>query len=276
MVSAGDTALRGNGGDLFVRWWRPQGPPRAAVAICPGFNSHSGYYGWFGERCAAEGIACFAIDLRGRGKSDGERFYVETFDDYIADFALLVEHVRTATPSIPLFLLGHSAGGVVAALYALDQGGKIAGLVLESIAFELPAPDFALAVLKGLSHVAPHHHSLTLRNADFSRDPSLIETMNEDTLIRGESQPFATAAALVRADEQLRQSFAALQTPLLLIHGTADRASKPGGSRHLFEQAGSADKTLKLYEGRFHDPLNDLGREEVMTDIAQWIEARTS
>ncbi len=138
----------------------------------------------------------------------------------------------------------------------------------------MPAPDFALAVLKGLSHLAPHAHVLPLKNADFSRDPAAVAAMNSDPLIAHETQPTKTVAEMVRADEKLKQSFAGITLPLLIMHGTADRATKPSGSQLFFSTAGSTDKTLKLYEGHYHDLLNDLGKEEVMTDIKKWIDAK--
>jgi len=138
----------------------------------------------------------------------------------------------------------------------------------------VPAPDFALAVLKGLSHVAPHAHVLRLKNEDFSRDPKIVAEMNADPLIAGEAQPTKTVAAMVRADERLENEFALITLPLLILHGSADQATKPEGSRMLLERAGSLDKTLKLYEGHVHDLLRDVGREIVLADIAQWLEFR--
>ena len=85
-----------------------------------------------------------------------------------------------------MFLLGHSAGGVVACIYALEHQDELAGLICESFAYQVPAPDFALAVLKGLSHVAPHAHVLKLKNEDFSRDPQVVAAMNADPLIANE------------------------------------------------------------------------------------------
>jgi alpha-beta hydrolase superfamily lysophospholipase len=266
--------IQGAGGALFLRAWRPDFPARAILAICHGFNSHSGYYGWVGEQCSAHGLATYALDLRGRGESTGERFYIENFDEYVDDLVTLVAHARTREADVPLFLLGHSAGGVIACLFALEHGPQLAGLICEDFAFEVPAPDFALALLKGLSHVAPHHRSIALRNDDFSRDPKVLQAMNNDPLIEREAQPLATMAAIVRADEKLKRSFENIRSPLLIIHGTEDRAAKLSGSEHFYERAGSADKTLKRYEGRFHDPLNDLGKEEVMDDILDWIGKR--
>jgi acylglycerol lipase len=266
--------IAGDSGGLFVRSWLPLEAPRAVLVICPGFNSHSGYYGWVGAQSAAAGFAAYAVDLRGRGQSEGERFYAATFDDYVADLQASASLARGRHPGLPLFVLGHSAGGVTACLYALDHGGELAGLICEDFAFELPAPDVALAILKGLSHLAPHAHALTLKNEDFSRNPQVRAAMNSDPLIAGESQPFATVAALVGADERLRRDFPLIMTPLLIIHGKADKAAKPSGSALFFDHSGAADKTLKLYDDRLHDPLNDIGREEVMADVLLWIEHR--
>jgi alpha-beta hydrolase superfamily lysophospholipase len=173
-------------------------------------------------------------------------------------------------------LLGHSAGGVVACLYTLDHPGTLAGLICESFAHEIPAPDFALAVFKGLSHVAPHAHILHLKNELFSRDPKVVQAMNNDPLIAHETQATQTLAEMVRADERLKKEFPQIMLPVLIIHGTADGATKPSGSQHFYDSAGSRDKTLKLYEGYYHDPLNDLGKETVMADIVSWIDARVA
>ena len=130
-----------------------------------------------------------------------------------------------------MFLLGHSAGGVVACLYTVEHQTELAGLICESFAFRVPAPDFALAVLKGLSHVAPHAHVLRLKNEDFSRDPGIVAEMNADPLIADEVQPTKTVAEMVRADERLEHEFALITLPLLILHGTNDRATKPHGSQ---------------------------------------------
>lgn len=106
---------------LFVRSWRPPGRARGVVAIVPGFNSHGGYYSWAADQFVANGLAVYAVDLRGRGKSEGERFYVESFGDYVSDAAALVALAKSREPGLPVFLLGHSAGGVVSCLYALEN-----------------------------------------------------------------------------------------------------------------------------------------------------------
>ena len=266
--------VEGVSGRIAFRSWRPDGKARAVIIIVPGFNAHSGYYGWVAEQFVATGLAVYAVDLRGRGKSDGERFYVETFEDYVRDVEAVMAMVNSRESGLPIFMLGHSAGGVVACLYTLDHQAALAGLICESFAHELPAPDFALAVFKGLSHVAPHAHVLHLPNERFSRDPKAVEAMNNDPLIAHETQPTQTMAAMVRADERLKKEFPLITLPILILHGTLDKNTKPSGSQHFYDMAGSADKTLKLYEGGFHDLLNDIDKELVMHDIKDWINAR--
>ena len=171
-------------------------------------------------------------------------------------------------------MLGHSAGGVVACIYALDHQKEIAGLICESFAHELPAPEFALAILKGIGQVAPHAHVLKLKDEDFSRDPKFVEQMKNDPLIPKQGYEAKTVAALVRADERLKRELSTITLPVLILHGTADRAAKVHGSQFFHQVAGSKDKTLKLYEGHFHDLLNDVDKEKVMADVADWIATR--
>jgi acylglycerol lipase len=263
-----------DGLSLLLRSWRPQGTPRAVVVIVHGFNSHSGYYEWVGERLAANGLAAYAGDLRGRGESDGERYYVRDIHEYTDDVDAVVRLAKSREPGLPLFVLGHSAGGVTSCIYTLEHQEEMAGLICESFAFQVYAPDFALAALKGLSHVAPHAHVLKLPNKDFSRDPNVVEAMDKDPYVMHEVQPTSTVAALARADGRLKEEFGSITIPVLILHGTMDKATKPAGSQMFYDNAGSKDKTLKFYEGHFHDLLNDVGKEQVMADIQAWIDAR--
>lgn len=260
-----------DGNQIFFRCWRPEGPPSALVVICHGVNSHSGQYDWSARQLVENGFAVYALDLRGRGKSSGERFFVGDVEDYVGDLATMIDLAKTREPGLPVFLLGHSAGGVVSCVYTLEHQAEIDGLICESFAFRVPAPGVVLSVIKGLSHVAPHLRVLKLHNEDFSRDPEAVRALNADPLIAGEVQPASTVAALVRADERLEKEFGRITLPVLIMHGTVDKATVPSGSEFFYQHAGSPDKTLRLYEGHYHDLFNDLGKEEVMLDTTQWI-----
>jgi acylglycerol lipase len=268
--------IQGAAGSLYVRSWRPEAPARAVVAIVHGFNSHGGYYPWVGEQLRAAGLAAYAVDLRGRGNSDGERYFAEHVSDYLDDVDRLVKLARSREPGLPLFILGHSAGGVISCVYTLEHQNELAGLICESFAYKVPAPDFALSILKGVSHIAPHAHVLRLKIDDFSRDPQVVQAMKDDPFVGDEVQPTLTVAAMVRADDRLEKEFPLITLPVFIMHGTADKVTVPSGSQFFYDTAGSKDKTLKMYEGHAHDLLNDYGREQVMADIRNWIDVRLS
>jgi len=258
---------------IFTREWQPAGESRCVVVISHGLNAHSGLYAWAAQQFTSNGLAVYALDHRGRGRSEGERFFVKKFADWTQDLATFIDVVKAREPGLPIFLLGHSAGGVIACGYALEHQDEITGLICEDFAYQIPAPDVALAILKGVSHVAPHAHVFKLKNEDFSRDPAVVAAMNADPLIANEAQPSETVAELVRAAELLKKSFRQITLPLLILHGTADKVTKPSGSKEFYEKAGSNDKTLKLYQGHFHDLLADIGKQQVMADIQAWIDA---
>jgi acylglycerol lipase len=272
--AARETTIDGNAGSLFVRQWIPEAQPVAHLVICHGFNAHSGHYARAAEVFAARRFVVTAMDLRGRGKSDGERFFVETIDDYVSDLAKAVEFACSERPDLPVFVLGHSAGGVTAVAYALENQKRIAGLICESFALQLPAPGIALTLLRGASHIAPHAHVLRLATKDFSRDPAWVAHLDADPLIHNEVQPIQSVAALARAAEKLDQEFADITLPVFILHGTADRAALFEGSQRFFDAAGSSDKSLTLYDGYYHDLLNEVGRDRVFNDIGNWIEKR--
>jgi alpha-beta hydrolase superfamily lysophospholipase len=262
-----------DGTQLHMRSWRPE-TPRAVVVIVHGVNSHSGQYLWTGEQLAAAGYAVYAYDHRGRGKSAGRRFYIDEIGDYTEDLGTFIALAKSREAGRKVFLLGHSAGGVVSCTWALDHQAEIAGFICESFAFQVPAPAPALALVRLLARIAPKLPALKLKMKDFTRDPVALRALEADPLTLGEAQPARTVAALLEATDRMRREFSSITLPLLIMHGTADKATMPAGSQFFYEQAGSNDKTLKLYERHFHDLLNDLDKDKVLADVVAWIEAR--
>ncbi len=262
-----------SGTRIHFRSWRPAAP-KAVVVIAHGVNSHGGQYLWTGEQLEAAGFAVYAIDHRGRGKSEGARFYVDDVSDYTEDLGTLINLAKSREPGLKVFLLGHSAGGVIGCTWALDHQAEIAGFICESFAYQVPAPAPVLALVRLLGRIAPKLPVLKLQMKDFTRDPTALAALEADPLCKGEIQPARTVAALLKATDRMKTEFGTLKLPLFIMHGTLDKATVPAGSREFHAAAGSADKTLKLYEGHFHDLLNDLGKEQVLADIVAWMDAR--
>jgi acylglycerol lipase len=274
MATTEETFTGTGGATIFYRSWLPVAPPKAIVVLQHGFNSHSGQYAWAAQQFQAAGYAVYAGDLRGRGKSSGKRFYVNSFSEYTGDLGGVVDIARLRHPGLKMFVLGHSAGGVVATSYTLDNQEKVAGLICESFAYRVPAPELALDFLTFLSTFFPNAPGIKLNNAHFSRDPAWVAEMNADPLIDNETQPLKTLGQMWKADRRLQVSFGKIKTPTFIIHGTKDQATVPAGSEFFYKTSGAADKTLKLYEGHFHDLLADVGKEGVFADILGWVETR--
>jgi len=259
---------------IATRTWRPDSGIRGIMILIHGFNSHSGYFAWVAEQFAASGFATYALDHRGRGKSGGERFYVEHFSDWLADVDTLIGIARSETPDMPVYVLGHSVGGVIASSYVFEHQKEIAGLVCESFAFDVGVPHLAQLALEGAGALVPHLPVYTLKNEIFSRDPAVVAQMNSDPLIKNEKQPAETTAEVLKAAALLGHNMPGIKIPVFILHGTDDKATRPQGSQYFYDHVGSKDKTLKLYEGGYHDLLNDIDKKTVMADILAWVNAR--
>ena len=145
-----------HGTRIFMRSWQPDGNPKAVIVICHGVNSHGGQYTWPAEQFVKDGFAVYALDLRGRGKSEGERFYVENVADYVSRRRRYRDRfAKSRHPGLPVFLLGHSAGGVTSAAYTLDNQAELRRIRLRKLRVPGAGPGFALRRIKGLSHIAP-------------------------------------------------------------------------------------------------------------------------
>jgi alpha-beta hydrolase superfamily lysophospholipase len=272
-----EESFAGRGGTrLFMRTWQPAGTPRAAVVLCHGVLSHSGQYLWSGEQLSAAGFAAYAYDHRGRGRSEGPRLFINDISEYTEDLGSFIALIKVRQPGLPIFLLGHSMGGVISCAWALDHQNEVAGFICESFAFEVWAPAPVLSIVRFLGRVTPKLPVLKLQNKDFTRDAQALAKLEADPLTKGEVQPAGTVAALLKATDRMRKEFGNITLPLLIMHGTKDKATVPAGSQLFYDKARSNDKTLKLYEGHFHDLLNDVDKDRVMADVVGWIDARIS
>lgn len=259
---------------LFYRNWITEGEPSGIVLIIHGFNSHSGYYQNFAGKLSACGYEVYALDLIGHGLSEGEPYLITDFNQITEDIGLLIDIVDGAHPDVPIFLFGHSAGGVFAGVYAVNHQDKIRGFICESFAFQIPAPAFALSAIKYLGELFPNWRMVRLQNEHFSRDQSVLFQMNTDPLLENEKQPARTMMQLLLAAEYLKDKMPELKVPLLIIHGTADKVTKQEGSEYFMEHASSIDKELRIYEGYYHDLINDKYNAIIIRDVIRWLRER--
>jgi alpha-beta hydrolase superfamily lysophospholipase len=256
--------------------WAPAGPPRGAVVVVHGIRHHATRYGALAEALAADGLLVVAQDHRGHGRSGGKRQRFDAIADLEGDVDLAVARARAEAPGVPLFLYGHSLGGLVATTWALDHRDALAGLVLSGPALRLP-PDLSpgtVRAAKAVAAIAPGLRAQPVDDTVFVRDPAEKQALASDPLVDHFDLPAASAAAAVRGIERVESAMEQVTAPLLAMHGTADLATNVEGSRALVARAASADKTLKLWDGLAHDLLHEPERTEVVAVVTAWIDAR--
>lgn len=262
-----DTFASTNGATIFEQWWRPEGEPRAVVAICHGYAEHSGRYAQVAADLNARGYVVEALDLRGHGRSSGERVAIDHYDEYLDDLDGFLGRVRGRNPGKKLFLLGHSMGGGAVTNYVIARRHGLNGLILSGAGMLGPRPQ--------PNPNQPAAAPAPLPANAISRDPAVVAAYENDPLVyRGLRNPKMTDASRP-AYERVQARMGEIDLPLLIMHGTGDLLVPYQGSEILMERAASKDKTLKLYAGLYHEILNEPERDLVVADVIAWLDART-
>jgi acylglycerol lipase len=277
-VEARQGSFAGAGG-LRIHWqaWEPEGRRRAAIVLAHGVSEHVGRYGHLLDRALPTGYCVHALDHRGHGHSEGRRAVIDRLARALADLDAFVDLVRDEHPDGPLFLLGHSMGGAFAISYALEHQDKLDGLILSSPAAALgSASPVERALGKLLSRVAPSLGVLDVDPDAISHDPAEVEAYRTDPLVHHGKLPARTVAELTAAIDSYPDRVGTLTLPLLAFHGSADRLTPPEGSRIVHDGASSQDKTLRIYDGLYHEMLNETpaDRERVLDDLMAWLDER--
>jgi acylglycerol lipase len=257
---------------IHARTWLPAGAPIGVVVIAHGFAEHGGRYAAVAERLVADGIAVRAADHRGHGLSEGKRTSIVRFGDYVDDLTTVIAQARARWPSLRIVLLGHSMGGLVALDLAVRPGGPVDGLVLSApAACPREVSRFTLAVGRALSRVAPNTGVLRLPLNRISRDPAVVDAYTKDPLVFRTPIRARLGAEMLDAMDRVEAGLPSLRTPLLVMQGTADGLVDPGCGPHVYDRAGSEDKTLKMYDGLWHEIFNEPERDHVLDDLTGWL-----
>jgi alpha-beta hydrolase superfamily lysophospholipase len=263
-----------DGLSLYAQRWRPRsGEPRAVLVIHHGLADHSDRYAGFAERLVRAGYAVWAFDMRGHGRSAGVRVRIDRIDDLLDDLDAFVALVREREPGRPIVLYGHSLGGLTTALEAIERHPGVAGVILAAPGIAFDAPAIQAGVIRLAAPVAPNAPVLAVPHPEFSRDAAVVAELDRDPMIEHASGPARTAAAAIDGVARVWAHPEQLTVPLLIVHGTSDHITAPAGSRDLVARAGTTDRTLRLYDGLYHDILHDPGGDRVAADIVTWLDA---
>ena len=259
--------------DLYHQCWLPEASPKAVLLVAHGLAEHSGRYKNLVNYFVPKGYAVYALDHRGHGKSDGVRCYVDRFSDYLADLKTFFDMVRKEHKSARIFLVGHSMGATIATAYAVDHQKEMSGLIVSgaSLVASTSVSPVLLAMAGVISVLAPKMGVTVLDASAISRDQAVVDAYVNDPLVYRGKLPARMGAELAKMWKQLPEQMTEIKLPVLIMHGSADHLADSRGSKLLYERVSSKDKTLKLYDGFYHEIFNEPEHKQVMADVAAWL-----
>ena len=265
-----------DGTQLMYRAWSPASPPRAVVALVHGWSDHAGRYEGLANTLTEAGMTVYAMDLRGHGLSDGQRGHVNRFEAFRQDvysFLRTLRHQYPAGP--PLFLLGHSLGGLITMDYAIHFPDEpLQGVIASSPLLSQPSVSpVMVGLLRVLARLAPRLGVNPGTDADtLSRDPAVVAAYLADPLVHQKATP-RFALEIETAQQFVLSHADGLQHPFLLLYGSEDRLVPPHITRDSFGNVGAANKTRHEYDGGYHELFNDIIKDDVIADLREWLEA---
>ena len=261
-----------NNTNLYGQSWRPT-HSLGVIVIVHGYAEHSGRYQWAALQFVERGFAIHTFDLRGHGKSSGARNLMRSYDDCLTDLATFIQQVKLKEPNKPLFLFGHSFGGTIAALFAIRFQSLLNGLVLSSGFFGVNRhiSKLSLRLLMLVGYLFPKFPTLFLDSQTLSRDLGVVEIYKADLLVGRGRMPARTLAQMLKATAEIQDRTNEIELPLLVLHGTADRLVSMDGSKNFYLNVGSKDKSIELYDGCYHELLNEPEKVQILSGIEVWL-----
>ncbi|HWH49846.1 MAG TPA: lysophospholipase [Burkholderiales bacterium] len=265
-----------HGSKRYYQFWLPESPPKAVLLLVHGLAEHSGRYANLVSHLVPRGYAVYAMDHVGHGKSDGARTYVERFGDFVESLRKYFGMIRAWQPEVPIFLIGHSLGGLIAATYLLEHPDGLQGAILSGPAVRIPDNISPVTIFAGkiLSALFPGFGVLGLDARGVSRDPAVVTAYLNDPLVFTGKVTARLGAEMLKAMRRMEAEAHRIRLPILILQGSADKLVDPAGARMLHERVGSADKTLNVYEGLYHEVYNEPEHGRVLRDVESWLEKR--
>ncbi|MBN2460661.1 MAG: lysophospholipase [Candidatus Cloacimonetes bacterium] len=256
---------------LFFRRWSPRISPLAAIIIVHGLGDHSNRYQKLVDFFISRQYQIYAFDLRGHGQSPGKRGHINNWGEFREDLSEFMKLVQREKPNLPIFLFGHSMGGVITLEYCLRNSPRINGLVCSAPALGetgISRLKWALAYI--MNHLGPGLVVSTgLDISLLSRDQSYITETRDDPLYHCQATP-RLGMELSKAANWIQENARLLINPLLIVHGSDDAISLLSGSHRFIRNVVFADALLKEYRGGYHELHSDICYGQVLNDIGIW------
>jgi acylglycerol lipase len=261
--------------NIYYQAWLPEGDAKAVLFIVHGLGEHCGRYMNVVDHFVPLGYAVYGLDHIGHGKSEGTREFVQSFEDFTNTLTIYFNMVTEWQTGKPVFLVGHSMGGLIASHYLLDYQANFKGAVISAPAVKVSDSISQTTIIMGkiLSALAPKMGLLGLDANGISRDKEVVEAYVNDPLVFHGKTPARLAAELLKAMLRVTAEAHNITLPLLIVQGGEDKLVDPDGAQMLYDKASSEDKTIKVYEGLYHEVFNEPERAIVLKDVETWLAA---
>ncbi len=263
------------GADIYYQYWLPEHEPKAILLIAHGVAEHSSRYANLVNHFIPLNYAVYGIDHIGHGKSAGKRVFVKQFHDYTKPLKKYFDIILDKHPDKPIFLIGHSMGGLISAAYLLEHQDGLSGAVFSGPGIKVPDNISKAVIFAGkiLSAIIPGAGVVQLDIEGISRDKAVIDAYINDPLVYKGKITARLGAQMLATMSKVTKQAAKIKLPIMILQGSDDKLVDPEGAKLLYDLAGSKDKTIKIYDGLFHEVFNEPEHKQVLDDVEAWIKA---
>ncbi len=259
---------------IYYKQWQPQDDQKAVLVLVHGLAEHCHRYEPLAAYLSKHNIAVSSMDLPGHGRSDGIRGHIDSFEKYQTAVLDLVEKTKLQFPDTPLFLLGHSLGGLISSKFLLEHQSYFQGALLSGAALQTPQepPAWQQTIIKVIAKLFPKTKILTLDASKVSRDQEVVDAYYADPLVGHEKLSARFLVSMINTMTEVKNNADKINIPLLIMHGTSDVITSPSGSQWLHQAISSKDKTLNMYDGLYHEIFNEPEGPQIFSEMRDWIE----
>lgn len=259
---------------IFHQHWIPDSAPRAILLVCHGLNEHSGRYHHLAEYFTDKGFGVYGFDHIGHGKSDGTRSFVRDFPTFTDPILTCIDMIYERHPDVPVFLVGHSLGGLIGASFLIDHHERVSGAILSGSLAMIPeyVSDLTIKIGTIISKVIPKTRLIGIDKSGLSRDPQVVTNYINDPLVYNGKATARISSVINDGISYVTEKGSSISKPILLLHGGQDRVSDPSSSTFLHNLVSSQHNQLIIYDELFHEIYNEPEQETVFTDVLNWLE----
>ena len=259
---------------IYYQYWLPENPPHAILLIVHGLNEHCGRYQHLAEYFTGADFGVYGFDLIGHGKSDGTRSFVQDFATFTNPILTILDLITEQHTGVPVYLIGHSMGGLIGAKFLIDHQDKINGAILSGSLVSVPeyVSDLTIKIGTIISKIIPKLRLIGIDKSGLSRDPQIVDNYINDPLVFNGKSTARISSVINDGISYVEEKGSTISSPILILHGGQDRICDPSWSTYLHNLVSSQQNQLIIYDDLYHEIYNEPEQETVFKDVLNWLD----